>query len=76
MLDHLEYDAESLADEYFRDVKANVPIKLPRDYFPDDDANRAPAQPLARARASADLELDQRDLSDARPTRSNAIGER
>jgi homoserine O-succinyltransferase len=42
VLDHLEYDAESLADEYFRDVKASVPIKLPRDYFPDDDPNVRP----------------------------------
>ena len=42
VLDHLEYDAESLADEYFRDVKANVPIKLPLDYFPDNDTNVRP----------------------------------
>lgn len=42
VMDHLEYDAESLADEYFRDVKAQVPIKLPRDYFPDDDPNVRP----------------------------------
>jgi len=42
VLDHLEYDGESLADEYFRDVKANVPIKLPHGYFPGDDTNKRP----------------------------------
>lgn len=42
VLDHLEYDATSLADEYFRDVKAGVPILMPRNYFPGDDANQPP----------------------------------
>jgi homoserine O-succinyltransferase len=42
VLDHLEYDAGSLADEYFRDIKANVPIKLPFNYFEDDDSSRPP----------------------------------
>ncbi len=40
VLDHLEYDAESLGEEYFRDVKADVPIKLPVVYFPDDDPGK------------------------------------
>ena len=35
MLDHLEYDSASLADEYFRDLKANIPIKLPAQLFPE-----------------------------------------
>jgi homoserine O-succinyltransferase len=42
VLDHLEYDAGSLADEYFRDIKANVPIKLPFNYFEGDDTSRPP----------------------------------
>jgi homoserine O-succinyltransferase/O-acetyltransferase len=42
VLDHLEYDASSLADEYFRDLKANVAIKLPSHYFPRDDPSEAP----------------------------------
>jgi homoserine O-succinyltransferase len=42
VLDHLEYDSGSLADEYFRDRAANVPIKLPFNYFPDDDPSRPP----------------------------------
>ena len=42
VLDHMEYDATSLGDEYARDVAANVPIKLPHNYFPDDDPARPP----------------------------------
>jgi homoserine O-succinyltransferase len=42
VLDHLEYDSNSLADEYFRDLGAGVPIRLPFNYFPDDDATRLP----------------------------------
>jgi homoserine O-succinyltransferase len=42
VLDHLEYDATSLADEYFRDIQANVPIKLPVNYFPKDDISLPP----------------------------------
>jgi homoserine O-succinyltransferase len=42
VLDHLEYDSGSLADEYFRDLGANVPIKLPFNYFPNDDPSRLP----------------------------------
>jgi homoserine O-succinyltransferase len=42
VLDHLEYDSTSLADEYFRDVAAKVEIKPPLNYFPDNDPNRPP----------------------------------
>ena len=42
MFNHVEYDSGSLADEYFRDVKANTPISLPRNYFPADDPARLP----------------------------------
>jgi len=42
VLDHLEYDSGSLADEYFRDIKAEVPIRLPHDYFPNDDVSQRP----------------------------------
>jgi len=42
VLDHLEYDSESLADEYFRDMRAEVPIKLPFNYFPNDDMSLPP----------------------------------
>jgi homoserine O-succinyltransferase/O-acetyltransferase len=42
MLDHLEYDSDTLAEEYFRDLKAEVPIRPPLAYFPDDDPSRPP----------------------------------
>jgi homoserine O-succinyltransferase/O-acetyltransferase len=42
MFNHVEYDSTSLADEYFRDVNAGVPIKMPHDYFPHNDPGLAP----------------------------------
>jgi homoserine O-succinyltransferase/O-acetyltransferase len=42
VLDHLEYDSHSLAEEYSRDQRASVPISVPRNYFPDDDPTRPP----------------------------------
>ncbi len=42
MFNHVEYDSTSLSEEYFRDVDAGVPIKLPHDYFPHNDAALPP----------------------------------
>ncbi len=42
MLNHLEYDNRSLADEYERDVKAGLNPELPRNLFPDGDASKEP----------------------------------
>ena len=42
MFDHLEYDSDSLQDEYIRDRAAGKPIALPSNYFPDDDDSRPP----------------------------------
>lgn len=42
MFNHVEYDSTSLADEYFRDVDAGVPIKMPHDYFPHNDPQLPP----------------------------------
>ena len=42
MFNHLEYDADTLRNEYVRDVTANRPIDLPQNYFPDDDPTRMP----------------------------------
>ncbi len=39
---HSEYDRETLAKEYFRDVNKGLPIKVPYNYFPDDDPQRTP----------------------------------
>lgn len=50
MLNHLEYDAHTLADEYHRDVKAGKPIDMPVGYFPHDNAALPPMN-LWRAHA-------------------------
>lgn len=42
MFNHLEYDAWTLRDEYARDVSQNLPIEMPRYYFPEDDPNNVP----------------------------------
>ena len=49
---HSEYDANTLADEYFRDLRAGEPIELPKNYFPDDDPQQPP---LVTWRAHANL---------------------
>lgn len=33
---HSEYDADTLAREYFRDLGRGLPIEVPKHYFPDD----------------------------------------
>ena len=52
MFNHIEYDSSSLADEYFRDRAANVPVAVPKNYFPDDDPRQPP---LNRWRSHAHL---------------------
>ncbi|MBX4958610.1 homoserine O-acetyltransferase MetA [Rhizobium lentis] len=42
MFNHVEYDSTSLSDEYFRDIDAGVPIKMPHNYFPHNDPTLAP----------------------------------
>ena len=39
---HFEYDADTLAREYFRDRDKGLPIAVPRHYFPNDDPGKAP----------------------------------
>ena len=39
---HSEYDRDSLAHEYTRDVAKNLPIDLPRHYYPGDDPAQTP----------------------------------
>jgi len=43
MFNHLEYDTETLRDEFLRDRQAGKPVEIPRNYFPDDDPQRVPA---------------------------------
>ena len=42
VLGHFEYDRYTLANEYFRDKKKNLPIDLPEFYFPDGDTTQEP----------------------------------
>ncbi len=39
---HSEYDRDTLANEYFRDLNKGLPIKIPYNYFPDDDPAQKP----------------------------------
>ena len=39
---HSEYDADTLAREYFRDVARGLPIDVPINYFPYDNPRHAP----------------------------------
>ena len=49
---HSEYDAGTLAKEYFRDKERGLDIKVPINYFSDDDPQK---QPVVRWRAHANL---------------------
>ena len=49
---HPEYDADTLALEYFRDVAKGVDISIPQNYFPGDDPD---TPPLVTWRAHAQL---------------------
>ena len=42
VLNHLEYDAETLAAEYERDAAEGVNTALPANYYPDDNPDNAP----------------------------------
>lgn len=39
---HSEYDAGTLAAEYFRDKNEGKPIEIPKNYFPDDNPDNPP----------------------------------
>lgn len=43
IFNHIEYDSGTLAEEYFRDVKAGTRISPPRNYFPDDNPDNKPS---------------------------------
>ena len=42
IFNHSEYEADSLKNEYVRDVNKNLPIEVPENYFPDNDPSRQP----------------------------------
>lgn len=49
---HSEYDRDTLRKEYLRDKNAGLPIKVPKNYFPNDDDTK---EPVVTWRASAHL---------------------
>jgi len=52
VLGHPEYDPDTLAREYRRDVEKGLPIQVPANYFPGDDPSRAP---IVRWRSAGQL---------------------
>ncbi len=42
IFNHLEYDSDTLAQEYRRDIAKGQNIDVPRDYFPDNNPNLPP----------------------------------
>ncbi len=42
VLNHLEYDADTLAAEYARDQEVGLNTSLPANYFPDNDISKTP----------------------------------
>jgi homoserine O-succinyltransferase len=49
---HAEYSRNTLDSEYKRDLSQNLPIQLPGNYYPGDDAGR---NPLMRWKSTANL---------------------
>ena len=49
---HSEYDADTLKNEYLRDLSQGKPIQIPANYFPNDDPSKPP---LVTWRAHANL---------------------
>ena len=39
---HSEYDQNTLKNEYLRDLNEGKPIEIPKNYFPNDNPNKAP----------------------------------
>jgi homoserine O-succinyltransferase len=42
IFNHFEYDKETLKQEYDRDIKNNIPINIPMNYYPNDDPEMPP----------------------------------
>jgi len=49
---HAEYDADTLANEYYRDLNKGMNPKIPVNYFPDDDPTK---KPIVNWRAAGQL---------------------
>ena len=49
---HSEYDADTLKNEYLRDLSQGKPISIPKNYFPNDDPEK---EPIVSWRSHANL---------------------
>ena len=52
IMGHSEYDPRTLEKEYLRDKKAGLPIRVPKNYYPDDDDTK---EPMVTWRSHANL---------------------
>ena len=52
IMGHSEYDPDTLGREYWRDKEAGLPIRVPKNYYPNDDDTQPP---LCTWRSSANL---------------------
>ena len=52
IMGHSEYDPRTLEKEYLRDKNAGLPIKVPKNYYPNDDDTR---EPIVSWRSHANL---------------------
>ncbi|MEO0569813.1 MAG: homoserine O-succinyltransferase [Pseudomonadota bacterium] len=75
IFNHLEYDSDTLNQEYQRDVANGTPINVPGNYFPDDDPTRDPQN---RWRSHAHLLYGNwiNEIYQSTPFDLNAIGTR
>ena len=49
---HSEYDADTLRNEYLRDIQAGINPEIPENYFPDNDPEK---EPIVNWRSHANL---------------------
>ena len=49
---HAEYNSGTLDNEYRRDLAKNLPINIPKNYYPDNNPNN---MPVVRWRSTANL---------------------
>ena len=42
VMGHPEYDRQTLGNEYRRDIDKGISIQMPKNYYPDDDADNVP----------------------------------
>ena len=73
IFNHLEYDSDTLKQEYDRDVDSGTPINVPCNYYPEDDPAHAPQN---RWRSHAHLLYGNwvNEIYQSTPFDQNAIG--